>query len=92
MLPNEEPTGIAAGWHAVLPAIALIPISIAAVEPVGLVTWCLAIVAVGSCLLQLFASIQFLINRSESTARKLLHSSLIYLPSIMLLVVIRSCI
>ena len=92
MITNEEPTGVVAGWHAVLPALALIPVSVWAVSPIGPFTWCLAALAVGSCLLQLNAAIRFLANRNEHTARKLLHSSLLYLPSIMLVVVIRSCI
>ncbi len=92
MLTNEEPTGVAAGWHAVIPAFVLIPISVWAVSPAGPFTWFLAALAIASCWLQLIASIRFLANRNERTARKLLHSSLIYLPSIMLIVVIRSCI
>ncbi len=92
MLTNEEPTGIAAGWHAVIPAIALIPVSIWAVSPTGTIMWILAAIAVASSLFQLSASFRFLKNRNEQTARKLLHSSLLYLPSIMLVVVIRSCI
>ncbi len=92
MLTNEEPTGVAAGWHAVIPALALVPVSVWAVWPTGPVTWILAAMAVASCWFQLTASFRFLRNRNEQTARKLLHSSLLYLPSIMLLVVIRSCI
>ncbi len=91
MLTIDEPTGIAAGWHAVLPAIALVPISIAAVNPTGPVTWGLAILGAAICLKQIFASIRFLENRNEKTARKLLHSSLIYLPSIMLIILLRCC-
>lgn len=91
MLTNVYPNGVAAGWHAVIPAVTLIPVSVWAVDPTGPVTWILASLAIGSCCLQLIASIRFLANRNEQTARKLLHSSLIYLPSIMLLVVIRAC-
>ena len=92
MLTNEQPSGIAAGWHAVVPALALIPVSVWAVLPNSPLTGCLALFGVLSCLVQLNASIRFLANRNEQTARKLLHSSLLYLPSIMLVVVIRSCI
>ena len=91
MLTNEEPTGIAAGWHAVVPAALLIPVSVAAVAPNSVFTWSLAVLAIASCLFQLKASVLFLAERNEQTARKLLHSSLIYLPMIMLVVVIRSC-
>jgi len=90
MLTNVEPTGLAAGWHAVIPALILIPASVLAVTPEGPVSWCLAILAVASCLSQLAASIRFLQDRNQQTARKLLHSSLIYLPSILLIVMVRS--
>lgn len=91
MLTNEEPTGVAAGWHAVIPSVLLIPISVGAASPTGLLTGTLAALAVAVSLIQLKASIRFLANRNEQTARKLLHCSLFYLPTIMLVVVIRSC-
>jgi heme o synthase len=90
MLTNVEPTGFAAGWHAVIPAMILIPVSIFAVTPESPVTWFLAALAVISCLSQIAASIRFLRDRNQQTARKLLHSSLIYLPSILLIVLVRS--
>ena len=89
MLTKEEPTGIAAGWHAVVPAVMLIPLSIAVLHPVSLWTWAVAILGAVSCMGQAVASVRFLKNRNDQTARKLLHSSLIYLPAIMLLVVVR---
>lgn len=91
MITNDEPTGVAAGWHAVLPAMVLIPVSIAAVAPMSSLTWVLAILGALSCVKQIVASIRFLKARNEQTARKLLHASLIYLPSIMLIVLIRAC-
>jgi len=90
MLTNVEPTGLAAGWHAVIPACILIPASVLAVTPEGPVSWCLAMIAAASCLSQLIASVRFLRDRNQQTARKLLHSSLIYLPSILLIVMVRS--
>ena len=90
MLTNVEPTGLAAGWHAVIPALILIPVSVIAVTPESPITWILAALAVVSCLSQVAASIRFLCDRNQKTARKLLHSSLIYLPSILLIVLVRS--
>jgi heme o synthase len=89
MLTKEEPTGVAAGWHAIIPAILLIPLSIAVLHPVSLATWTVALLGAASCLGQAFASYRFLQVRNNQTAKKLLHSSLIYLPAIMFLVVVR---
>lgn len=89
MLTKEEPTGIAAGWHAIVPAVLLIPLSIMVLHPVSPVTWFVAVLGAISCLGQALASLKFLQDRNNQTARKLLHSSLIYLPAIMLLVVVR---
>jgi heme O synthase-like polyprenyltransferase len=73
----------------VVPAVMLIPLSIAVLHPVSLWTWAVAILGAVSCMGQAVASVRFLKNRNDQTARKLLHSSLIYLPAIMLLVVVR---
>jgi heme o synthase len=89
MLTKEEPTGIAAGWHAIVPACLLIPLSIAVLHPVSSVTWLVASLGAVACFGQAKASFRFLNTRNDKTARKLLHSSLIYLPAIMLLVVVR---
>lgn len=92
MLTKEEPTGVAAGWHAIVPACLLIPLSVGVLHPVSVVTWVVAILGAASCLGQAAASLRFLKDRNNQTARKLLHSSLLYLPAIMLLVVVRWCI
>ncbi len=89
MLTKEEPTGLAAGWHAIVPACLLVPLSIAVLHPVSVTTWIVALLGAASCLGQAAASLRFLNERNNQTARKLLHSSLIYLPAIMLLVVVR---
>ncbi len=89
MLTKEEPTGIAAGWHAVIGAIALIPLSILVLRPDSLATWIVAGLGALSCVAQIVASWRFLLDRNNVTARKLLRASLIYLPAIMLLVVLR---
>ena len=89
MLAKEEPTGIAAGWHAIIPATLLIPLSICVLHPLSTVTWVVACLGAVSCLGQAAASFRFLKERNDRTARKLLHSSLIYLPAIMFLVIVR---
>jgi protoheme IX farnesyltransferase len=89
MLTKEEPTGIAAGWHAVLGALALVPLSIAVLRPDSILTWVVAALGVVSCLWQAIASIRFLQSRNDITARRLLRASLLYLPAILMLVVAR---
>jgi len=89
MLTKEEPTGIAAGWHAIIPACLLIPLSVAVLHPISAITWVVAILGAVACLGQAAASFRFLKERNNQTAKKLLHSSLLYLPAIMLLVVVR---
>lgn len=89
MLTKEEPTGVAAGWHAIIPALALIPLSIAVLQPNSIAGGIIAFLGALSCVAQALASWKFLKARNNQTARTLLRSSLIYLPSIMLLVVIR---
>ncbi len=89
MLTREEPTGIAAAWHAIVPAVLLIPLSIAVLQPVSAVGWVVAGLGVLAAATQVTASYRFLRVRDNGTARKLLRASLVYLPAIMLLTVIR---
>lgn len=89
MLTNEEPTGIAAGWHAIVAAVALIPLSVLVLQPTSPLTWGVAVLGILSCMGQALASGRFLKDRNNVTAKKLLRASLLYLPAIMLLVVLR---
>jgi heme o synthase len=89
MLTKEEPTGVAAGWHAIIPACMLVPLSIYVLHPESSITWVVACLGAISCFGQAMSSYRFLLERNDKTARKLLHSSLVYLPAIMLLVVVR---
>jgi protoheme IX farnesyltransferase len=89
MITKDEPSGLAAGWHALLPAVMLIPLSVYVLHPVSTETWVVAGLGAISCLGQAAASYRFLGARNDQTARALLRSSLLYLPAIMLLVVIR---
>jgi protoheme IX farnesyltransferase len=89
MLTREEPSGIAAGWHAVIPAALLCPLCVAVLRPETVPSWIVAIIALSTAAYQTVSSIRFLMKRDQSTARKLLRTSLIFLPAIFLLVVIR---
>lgn len=90
MLTNVDRTGIAAAWHAILPALALIPLVIVVLKPTNIFEWILAALAVLVCLGQVKASWIFMQDRSTITARKLLRSSLVFLPSVLALIVVRS--
>ncbi|MFN7734377.1 MAG: heme o synthase [Pirellula sp.] len=89
MLTREDPSGMVAAWHALLPALALIPLSMAVLYPVGIPSWIVAILGGLAAWTQVSASYRFLKSRDDATARKLLRASLVYLPAIMLLVVLR---
>jgi heme o synthase len=89
MLTREDPSGLAAAWHAILPAIALVPLSMAILYPLGWATWIVAILGGLAAWTQVVASFRFFKQRDDATARKLLRASLVYLPAIMLLVVVR---
>lgn len=89
MLTKEEPAGIAAGWHAVVPAFLLIPLSMYVLHPESAFTWLVSLLGAAACMSQLIASVRFLADRNDQSARKLLRSSLLYLPAIMMLIVVR---
>lgn len=89
MLTREEPTGRAAAWHALLPAIALIPASMFLMRPSSPWTWIFAILGGLVALPQIRYSCRFLLHRDDVHARSLLRASLVFLPAILLLAVIR---
>lgn len=89
MLTREDPSGMVAAWHALLPAIVLIPLSMAVLYPAGIASWVVAVLGGLAAWTQVAASYRFLKSRDDATARKLLRASLVYLPAIMLLVVLR---
>jgi heme o synthase len=80
MLTVVEPTGLRAGAQAVTGALALIPVSLVpamtpwAGSPTIYVLWTLVLGA-----MQLAAAVMFLVRRDDSTARRLLRASLLYL-------------
>jgi protoheme IX farnesyltransferase len=87
MLTVVDPSGRRAGIQAVLMAMALLPVSMAP----GLTTsmalfYVVAVVALGVG--QLICSIQFLLHKDETSARRLLRASLIYLPALLVLLIL----
>jgi protoheme IX farnesyltransferase len=58
-------------------------------KPDSFAGWIVTSIAVAIASYQLLASIKFLMQRDPVTARKLLRTSLVFLPAIFLLVVVR---
>jgi protoheme IX farnesyltransferase len=86
MLPVIEPTGARAGVQAVWAALALVPVSIIpALFTPGDGAAVYAVVALILGLAQLALAIQFCAWRDNHSARQLLRASLVYLPSVLLL-------
>lgn len=87
MVPVNDPTGKRTGWTMVLFAAALIPVALSPsvfgrVGPIYLLGS--AVLGIGF----LLASIGFLRNHNEETARSVLRASLIYLPGLLALLVL----
>lgn len=89
MLTREDPTGLTAAWHALIPALALVPVSMMVMSPSTLGSWVMAILGAIIAMTQVVPSIQFFRRRDNTTARTLLRASLIYLPLILLLAMAR---
>jgi heme o synthase len=89
MLTVVDPSGLRAGAQAVVAALALVPVSLVpalapqAGSPAVYSFWTL-ILGLG----QLAAAVLFLLNRNESSARRLLRASLVYLTCWMALLAI----
>lgn len=90
MLTNVDPSGRSAAWHAIVPAVSLIPLSLLVLHPESIFDWMLFALSVVTCMGQIMASWAFMKDRSTLTARRLLRSSLVFLPAILTLVVVRS--
>ena len=89
MLTVVDPTGRWAGIQAILAALVLIPVSVVPVLSVpGLGGFVYAVVACVLGFLQLGCAIAFFTRQGETTARRLLWASLVYLPSLLLLLTI----
>jgi protoheme IX farnesyltransferase len=81
MLTVVDPSGLRAGTLAVLAAIVLMPVSLvsALVSPAGsAVVYCWCVLALGAG--QVAAAAAFLVCRNDRSARRLLRTTLIYLP------------
>lgn len=84
MLTVVEPSGQRAGLQSILAALALPPISVLpALYLPGAVSYSIGALTLG--IVYLGASIWFCWRRDELTARTLLHTSLIYLPALLVL-------
>ena len=87
MLPVVDPSGRRAGAQAVVSALALLPVSLipAVLRLAGGVyfTWALLLGVA-----QLVCAVLFLLNLDETSARRLLRASLVYLPAVMVLLLL----
>lgn len=90
MWTTEEASGKVAGHHAWFGALALIVVSVLAVPPTSWIGWVLAVISFLVGFQQFVAAIGFHRDRNDKTARKLLRSSLMVLPLLMLCVVLQS--
>ncbi len=87
MLPSVDPTGVLTGRQAAFHALALIPVGMlpAAIHMAG------RVYLTGALVLGLFylvASVRFWIEASDSSARRLLRASILYLPLLLLLLLL----
>jgi protoheme IX farnesyltransferase len=89
MLPVVEPSGRRAGQQATLAAAALIPVSLIPVmhaPGMGSTFYSVAVTILG--IGQLALAVAFYRHRDRQSARTLLRSSLVYLPSVLLLLML----
>ena len=91
MLTTVDPTGRLAAWHALLPALALFPVGVLSVGADGLWGWILGIASVLANLGMAWGAYRFWREQTSITARYLLRASLIYLPAMLLVWVLRVC-
>ncbi|MGC3968086.1 MAG: heme o synthase [Pirellulales bacterium] len=87
MLTVVDPSGRRAGAQAVLTALMLIPISLlpSVVDGAGSLYFCWALVL---GLAQLACAVRFMLRLDEASARVLLRASVIYLPSLLLMLML----
>ncbi len=89
MLSVVDPSGIRAGGQAVSAALALLPVSlIPAILPGSGSVRIYFLGALALALGQLIAAVVFMIRLDDVSARRLLRASLIYLPSLLLLLML----
>ena len=89
MMTVVDPSGRRAGVQAVVGALALLPVSmIPAIYAPGLGALAFVAFALSIGVWQLRCAWRFLTNLDESSSRRLLHASLIYLPLVLVLLVV----
>lgn len=88
MITVTDPSGLGAGLHAILGAVALIILAPLAIPPTGLLGSLLTILAVMVSVWQLHAAIRFVRDPERRTARRMLHVSLLHLPLTMLFILL----
>jgi protoheme IX farnesyltransferase len=89
MLTVVDPTGRRAGWQAVTAALALVPVSIVpmlAAPGLGSVLYVAGAAALGAG--QLAIAAMFMRQRTEAHARMLLKASLVYLPTLLVMLLL----
>ncbi|MFV1965139.1 MAG: heme o synthase [Pirellulaceae bacterium] len=89
MLPVVDPTGRRTGLNVLFAALVLIPVSLvpAAFLPgINAALYAVAVLALG--LLQLAFACAFVVRLNDLTARRLLRVTLVYLPTLLLLLVV----
>ncbi|MGN6136269.1 MAG: heme o synthase [Aureliella sp.] len=86
MITNTDKSGRGASLHAVLGSIALIPLAIAAVPPVGIVSGVLSLLGVAVSVWMLRSAIDFAREQNPQTSRRMLRISLLHLPLTMLVI------
>jgi protoheme IX farnesyltransferase len=89
MLTVIDPSGRRAGWQATLAALALIPVSIVpvlAAPGLGSMLYCLGAAALGVG--YLIAAALFWQQATDSRARLLLKASLVYLPTLLVMLML----
>jgi|LakMenEpi03Aug12_release.lakeMendotaPanAssembly.Ray.scaffolds.fasta_scaffold00010_73 protoheme IX farnesyltransferase len=86
MITVTDKTGRGAAWHAMLGAIALVPLAFLAIPPVNFWAGLLCALIVGLGAWQTKVAWRFAIVRDHATARAMLYVSLFYLPLTMLLI------
>ncbi len=89
MLTVVDPTGHRAGIQAISAALAVIPVSmlpVVFVPGTAAVVYMVAAILLG--MMQLFYAVAFFSSRSEHSARLLLRASLVYLPTLLMLLAI----
>ena len=87
MLPVVDPSGVRSGSQAVVTALVLLPVSLLPAV-LGLAGEVYFVWALLLGLAQLACAVMFLVRLDETSARRLLAASLIYLPAVMVLLLI----